>query len=111
MAQSAWNRFLQNSGNPAAPQIRFFPSQTWGPWPLEWDASKLFNQGISVSSRNDFWCPGATLVTALDSFIIMNLTKPAETGKNWISTQLSSAIAEVNICQLNIDQNSSFKKM
>jgi len=97
MAESAWNRFLQNSGNPAAPQIKKEP---WQSWPLEWDVSKMSNLGIYVSSRNDFWCPGATLVTALDSFIIMNLTNPAETGKKWISTQLSTAIAEVKLYQL-----------
>jgi len=98
MAESAWNRFLQNSGTPAAPQIKWI----WQSWPLEWDASKLFNHGLAVSSRNDFWCPGATLVTALDSFIIMNLTKPAETGKVWISTQLSSAIDKVIMCNLQL---------
>jgi len=99
MAESAWNRFLQNGGNPAAPQIKYHP---WQSWPLEWDVSKLAYHGWSVFSRNDFWCPGATLVTSLDSFIIMNLTNPAETGKKWISTQLSTAIAEVKLYQLYI---------
>ncbi len=58
--------------------------------------SKLVNEwGGEVTSRNGFWCSGATLVTALDSFTIMNSTSPAETGKTWISTKLSKAIAEV----------------
>ena len=99
MVESAWNRFLQNNGNLAAPQIKHLWQVSW---PLEWDASKLTSHGTFVYSRNDFWCPGATLVTALDSFIIMNLSSPAETGKKWISTQLSTAIAEVNLYQLYI---------
>ena len=106
MAESAWNKFLQYGGSPAAPQIKW----PWLSWPLEWDASKLADYGSYVTSRNDFWCPGATLVTALDSFIIMNLTNPAETGKKWISTQLSSAIAEVNMCQLHLPKSLILKK-
>jgi len=91
MTESTWNRFVQSARDPAAPQIRYTGGGLWSPWPLQWEVSKL-----GGFSRNDFWCPGATLVTGLDSFIIMNLTKPTETGKTWISTKLSSAIIEVN---------------
>jgi len=101
MTESAWNKFLQYGGSPAAPQIKW----SWFSWPLEWDVSKLAYSAVHTSSRNDFWCPGATLVTALDSFIIMNLTNLAETGKKWISTELSSAIAEVNMCQLHLPKS------
>jgi len=69
----------------------------WQSCPLEWEVSRLVVPWAGlVPQRNEFWCPGATVVTGLDSFIIMNLTKPTETGKTWISTKLSSAIAEVN---------------
>jgi len=99
MAESTWNRFLQSAGDPATPQLKDVVH--WVPWPLEWEVSKLVNEwGGEVTSRNGFWCSGATLVTALDSFTIMNLTKPTEAGKTWISTKLSNAINEVNAYKL-----------
>ena len=100
MAESTWNRSFQPVRDPTTPQIKVTFSGNivqWVPWPLEWEVSKLVNEwGGEVTSRNGFWCSGATLVTALDSFTIMNLTKPTEAGKTWISTTLSSAINEVN---------------
>ena len=104
MAESAWNRFVQTAGDPGAPQLKLIfdgKDFKWQPWPLEWDLSKIVDlygdklPTYIVARSNDFWCPGATLVTALDSFTIMNSTSPAETGKTWISTKLSKAITEV----------------
>lgn len=114
MTEGAWNRFVWSvqqatSGDLAAPQVRivYDGQNRWKSWPLEWDVSRLYewsgdwnSKTHFGSSSNDFWCPGATLVTGLDSFIIMNLTKPTETGKTWMSTKLSKAIAEVNIYKL-----------
>ncbi len=104
MVESIWNRFVQSGRDPAAPQIKVYSSDNgqWEPWPLEWEVSKLVHQWVGAhTSRNEFWCSGATVVTALDSFSIMNLTKPTETGKTWVSTKLSSAITEVKTDKLH----------